>query len=90
MQTVYCLSSNNGDGSSSVCWFTSVSEEDLEKLIDLDPESWGMNDCGADTYTFPDDLDLKACGFRFSDFEECMQSAREASGDYSDSEEDED
>ena len=62
MQKVYVLISNNGDGSASANYFT---DEDLvDKLSgpsNPDIETYGMNEI-VEVLTFPDDLDLAACG----------------------------
>lgn len=63
MQRVYVFTSNNGDGSSSVCY--TRDPDLLDVLEDEDPESYAGNDGGASELTFPDDLDLEACGFDF-------------------------
>ena len=62
---IYCLVSNNGDGSGSAQWFRDASI--AESLIDEDPETWGGNDGGPTAYTFPEGFDFDACGIHFSD-----------------------
>lgn len=62
-QEVYAFTSNNGDGSASVCYTRDPSL--LAKLEEDDPESYGGNEGSADQLTFPDDLDLVAAGFSF-------------------------
>lgn len=62
-QRVYVFTSDNGDGSSSVCYTRDV--ELLAKLEDQDPQSYGGNEGTANVLTFPDDLDLEECGFDF-------------------------
>lgn len=67
MQTVYALLEDNGDGSSSIHWFRD--KEIVDALLESDDvEDWCQNEgIPAETLTFPDDLDLKECGFRFVD-----------------------
>lgn len=65
-QKVYGLTADHGDGSSGIRWFQNV--ELVEKLLNRDDEVYyGNEGSPAITLTFPDDLDLVACGFRFSD-----------------------
>lgn len=67
-QKVYGLVADNGDGSCSMCWFQKM--ESVDWLLDTDNgrESFWANDGGpAETLTFPDELNLAECGFRFSD-----------------------
>jgi hypothetical protein len=65
---VYGLSVDNGDGSSSIHWYQNTSLQELLEKIDSDPESyWGNEGSPTQTLKFPDDLDLKACGFYFQD-----------------------
>lgn len=61
-QNVYVFTSNNGDGSASVCF--TRDPDLLEKLEDEDPETYGLNE-GQDVLSFPDDVDLDAAGFNF-------------------------
>lgn len=73
MQKVYGLTSDNGDGSASVHWFRDKTV--VDNLLDCNSDKWAdqfnMNDGGpSETLEFPDDLDLEACGFSFSDEEE--------------------
>lgn len=56
-----------GDGSSSIDWYRNA--ELAEQLIEEDPDTYWPNDGGPDYYTFPADLNLKECGFRFRDDE---------------------
>lgn len=62
-QFVYVFTSNNGDGSASVCYTRDV--ELLAKLEDEDPESYGGNEGVSSVLEFPDSLDLEECGFDF-------------------------
>jgi hypothetical protein len=57
-----------GDGSSRIDWYRNI--EKAEKLIEEDIESYWANDGGPDIYTFPADLNLEECGFRFRDSDE--------------------
>ena len=73
MQKIYGLTSDNGDGSCSVCWFRDKSK--VDRLLDTDDELWAeqfnQNEGGpAERLEFPDGLDLEACGFSFSDDED--------------------
>lgn len=68
MQRVYVFTSNNGDGSSSVCY--TRDPDLLDQLESDDPETYGMNEGSATELTFPDDLDLDTCGFDFMTGEE--------------------
>lgn len=43
MTKIYMLVSNNGDGSGSTHFFKDT-EENIKRLIDEDPETWGGND----------------------------------------------
>lgn len=68
MQTVYGLTADNGDGSCSMHWFRDKTR--VDELLDEDNAAWderyyGNEGYPAVTLTFPDDLDLDACGFRF-------------------------
>ena len=42
---IYAAISNNGDGSSSLHWFTN--ELIINYLMDKDPETWGCNEIGS-------------------------------------------
>lgn len=72
-QVVYGLSCDHGDGSAGIRWFKD--KELVDRLLDEDGgfpdyvwESYCQNEGSpAQTLTFPDDLDLAACGFRFGD-----------------------
>lgn len=68
-QQVYGLTRDLGDGTSCISWFrdkaivdriTSGNDEDFL-------EEFTMNEGISETLTFPDGLDLEACGFSFSD-----------------------
>jgi hypothetical protein len=72
-QTVYGLTRDNGDGSNGMCWFRN--KEIVDRILDEDDSipGWVMEPFYGNegmvnmTLTFPDDLDLVQCGFRFSD-----------------------
>ena len=68
-QVVYGLTRDNGDGSNSICWFINKAVVDrLTSGNDEDfLEEYSMNEGISETLTFPDGLDLEACGFSFSD-----------------------
>lgn len=65
MQKVYMFTRDLGDGTSSVSFTKEPGR--LDKLVDKDPEQYGMNEGYAKILTFPDDLDLAACGFSFDE-----------------------
>lgn len=62
-QIVYVFTSDNGDGSSSVCYTRDPNL--LSKLEESDPESYGGNEGSPSRLTFPDTIDLETCGFDF-------------------------
>lgn len=66
-QVVYGLNKDNGDGSSRVLFFRDRAL--VDRLLDVDQyeEFYSNEGSPAITLTFPADLDLVACGFRFSD-----------------------
>lgn len=55
-QIVYVFTRGNGDGSASVEY--TQDPDLLDRLMDDDCESYGMNEGYADELTFPDDVDL--------------------------------
>jgi hypothetical protein len=70
MQTIYGLINDCGDGSSSIHWYRN--KEAVDAVLDEDSpdwdESYNQNEgTPAETLTFPDDLDLAAAGFYFTD-----------------------
>ena len=74
-QTIYGLIADCGDGSAVMCWFRSL--DDVNFLLDEDnghEQFWAANEgSAAETLTFPADLNLEQCGFRFDtkeDYEE--------------------
>jgi hypothetical protein len=69
-QTVFGLSVDYGDGSSGIRWFRD--EALVERLLDYDSSGdneqyYGNEGTPSEKLTFPDGLDLEACGFHFSD-----------------------
>lgn len=67
-QVICSIIRDLGDGSSRIDWYRDSKK--AESLIEEDPESYWANDSGPDYYTFPVDLDLESCGFRFRDNDE--------------------
>ncbi len=66
MHTVYGLVVDHGDGSSGIRWF--LNSELVEKLLNEYHDEYYMNEGSpAETFYFPDNLDLVECGFDFSD-----------------------
>lgn len=66
-QTVYGLISDSGDGSGTIQWFRDKELVDSRLTDDENNEQYYANEGRAKVLTFPDDLDLEKCGFRFSD-----------------------
>lgn len=64
MQTIYGVLADNGDGSASMLWFRDL--PDIDSMEERHPERWGISEGISQTLTFPDDLDLEKCGFRFT------------------------
>lgn len=68
-QVIYGLTRDHGDGSTGMVWFQNKTT--VDKILDNDhgdyEEFYGNEGSANVELTFPDDLDLKACGFRFSD-----------------------
>ena len=69
-QTVYGLVQDYGDGSSGMRWYRN--KDLVDKILDDDDPDWGDSFYGNEgvpsmELSFPDDLDLEACGFRFDD-----------------------
>lgn len=67
MQKVYGLISDGGDGSSSIRWFQNEAIVDAILESDDVEQWWGNEGSPSEVLTFPDDLDLKKCGFMFDD-----------------------
>lgn len=44
MQTVYLVLSDCGDGSNTINWFRKTPFDELYKLVDDDPNTWGSGD----------------------------------------------
>ena len=66
MKTIAYITSDNGDGSTSVLFFQDV--ELAQELLELDIDDFRC--CNAASYlTFPDVIDLDQCGFNFVDDE---------------------
>lgn len=70
MQRVAILSRDLGDGSCATVYVLNPVENLVDLLIEHDPEAWSQNSYDPDTLTFPDDLDLVACGFKFWTYED--------------------
>jgi hypothetical protein len=64
-QIIYGLISLNGDGSNSMNWFKN--EKLVDYLLENEHYEFGGNEGSCETYTFPDELDLEQCGFRFAE-----------------------
>lgn len=67
-QVLYGLVVDHGDGSAGMRWFTDRAV--VDRLLDEEngrEEYWGNEGSPSEKLTFPDDLDLKACGFYLSD-----------------------
>jgi hypothetical protein len=72
-QTIYGLTRDYGDGSAGMRWYRNKAIVDAK--LDEDGPDWDESMSGNEgvpsmTLTFPDDLDLEACGFRFDDDDE--------------------
>lgn len=72
-QVVFGLTVDGGDGSSHIQWFRD--EKVVERLLTsdkgIDLEMYGANEgYPSEVLTFPDDLDLEKCGFKFYDEDE--------------------
>lgn len=70
MQTVALIACDRGDGSTGTLFILNPADGIVERLINHDPEAYGSNDWEPKTLTFPEHLDLVACGFDFSTEEE--------------------
>ena len=69
-QTIYGLTQDYGDGSSGMRWYRNKSRVDAlldDSSPDWDESFYGNAGSPSETLTFPADLDLEACGFRFDD-----------------------
>ena len=72
-QTIYGLTQDYGDGSAGMRWYRS--EARVEALLDPRSPDWDESMYGNEgtpsmVLTFPADLDLEKCGFRFDDEDE--------------------
>lgn len=87
MQIVFGLISDNGDGSSSLRWLRNA---DIVDAL-LEDEDFYQNEGSPMRFEFPDDLDLKACGFSFDDDHYAIELAEKHSyQDRQDDDEDQD
>lgn len=62
VQHVYVFTSDNGDGSASVCF---TLDEDLLERLQEEDSSYNMNEGYSDILTFPAGFDFEAAGFSF-------------------------
>jgi hypothetical protein len=63
---VFLALSDNGDGSQSINWFKDVTIEQLEKLEEDDPDTWGSGDgLQYQELDFPDNFDFEALGVHY-------------------------
>ncbi len=69
MQTIYGVIRDLGNGSAYMYWYRDP--DDAEKVLNLDDAF--MNEGQAKILIFPDDLDLDACGFRFSHWHDSVK-----------------
>jgi hypothetical protein len=72
-QKVYGLVQDYGDGSSGMRWYRN--KDKVDKLLDDSDPDWDQSFYANEgepnmVLTFPADLDLEACGFRFDDDDE--------------------
>lgn len=63
-QKVFGVVYDQGDGSATIRWFRD--EATVTKLVENEQEYYMNEGEVAYTLTFPDDLDLRTCGFTFS------------------------
>jgi len=69
-QTIYGLTEDYGDGSAGMRWYRN--KDKVDALLDEDSPDWKESMYANEgtpsmVLTFPADLDLEACGFRFDD-----------------------
>ena len=68
-QTIYGVTSNNGDGSASIDWYRN--KDLLDEFMNSSSPKWkeeyNMSDGYAAVLTFPANLDLENAGFYFQD-----------------------
>jgi hypothetical protein len=72
-QTIYGLTQDYGDGSAGMRWYRN--EARVEALLDPRSPDWDESMYANEgtpsmVLTFPADLDLEKCGFRFDDEDE--------------------
>ena len=67
MQRVYGLISDCGDGSSSMYWFQNKAIVDAILESDDVEQFYPNEGSPSETLIFPNDLNLKECGFWFAD-----------------------
>jgi hypothetical protein len=69
-QTIYGLTQDYGDGSAGMRWYRNKEIVDAkldESSPDWDESMYGNEGVPSMVLTFPADLDLEKCGFRFDD-----------------------
>jgi hypothetical protein len=64
MQKLYGLIRDCGDGSSCMDWF--IDKELVDELLEDDESYYANEGMPAEVLTFPENLDLTACGFNIS------------------------
>ena len=72
-QVIYGLTQDYGDGSAGMRWYRNKATVDAkldESSPDWDESMYGNEGVPSMTLTFPADLDLEKCGFRFDDEDE--------------------
>jgi len=72
-QTIYGLTCDYGDGSAGMRWYRNKAIVDAkldESSPDWDESMYANEGTPSMVLTFPADLDLEACGFRFDDDDE--------------------
>ena len=72
-QVIYGLTQDYGDGSAGMRWYRNKETVDAkldESSPDWDESMYGNEGVPSMVLTFPADLDLEACGFRFDDEDE--------------------
>ena len=72
-QTIYGLTQDYGDGSAGMRWYRNKATVDAkldESSPDWDESMYGNEGVPSMVLTFPADLDLEKCGFRFDDEDE--------------------
>ena len=72
-QVIYGLTQDYGDGSAGMRWYRNKATVDAkldESSPDWDESMYGNEGVPSMVLTFPADLDLEKCGFRFDDEDE--------------------